>query len=104
VALFLEPGFDALLIGDAQGNQFLIAVHQMGYTAQGNTDPARHEGLMHFGHAAVFPKPPLANQSNDLQAKFAVRQGPAPFFFGTLAAMVVGAGRLDAPTRCATSG
>jgi hypothetical protein len=84
------------VIGDAQGYQFLIATHQMGYAAQGDGDPTGQQGLMHFRHTAVLAEAPLANQRNDIQAKLAMRQRPAPFFFRTLAFMGGGAVRLDA--------
>jgi len=69
-SLLLEPRFDPFLIRQAQGDQFLIAVHQMGHTAQRNADPACHQGLMHFWHTAMLPKTKLPNQGNHVQAKF----------------------------------
>ena len=87
LALLLEPRFEPFLIGDTQGHQFLIAMHQMGHAAQGDGDPTRLQGLMHFGHTAVLAKAPLANQGNDVQAKFTMRQRPAPFFFGSVGLM-----------------
>jgi hypothetical protein len=95
VALLLQQDLDPLLVGDTQGHQFLIAVHEMGHAAQGDGDPTGQQGLVHFRHTAVLAKAPLANQRNDIQAKLAMRQRPAPFFFRTLAFMVVGAVRLD---------
>jgi len=38
----------------------------------------------------MFAKAPLANQGNDVQAKFAMRQGPAPFFFWSVNLMEAG--------------
>src|SRR5436309_2767018 len=76
----LQAGLDALLIRHAQGDQFLIALHQMRHTTLGNADATGQEGLMHFGHTAVVPKAPPSYQSNHLSAKLAMGQGPAPFF------------------------
>src|SRR5712664_4576395 len=45
---------------------------------------------MHFRYTAMFAKAPLANQGNDVQAKFAMRQGPAPFFFWSVNLMEAG--------------
>jgi hypothetical protein len=73
VALLLQPGFDAFLVGDAQGDQFLIAMHQMGHAAQGDGDASCLQGLMHFRYTAMLPEAPLANQGNDVQAKLAMR-------------------------------
>ncbi len=71
-------------------------MHEMGHTAQRNVHSTREQSLMHFGHTAVVAKTPLTNQGNHIQAKFAMRQRPPPFFFGTLTLMIVGAVRLDA--------
>src|SRR6266566_7934863 len=87
VSLLLQACLDPLVIADAQSHQFLIALHQMGHTALRNADATRYQGLVHFGHTAVFAKTPLANQGNHFQAEFAMRQRPAPFFFGTVALM-----------------
>ena len=59
----------------------------MGHTALCNGDATCQEGLMHFGHTAVFPKAPPANQGNHLQAKLAMWERPAPFFLRTVALM-----------------
>ena len=80
LSLFLETGLDPLPVSDAQGHEFFIAVHQMRHTAQRDADASCHQRLMHFGHTAVLPEAPLANQGNHIQAKLTVRQGPAPFF------------------------
>src|SRR5712692_3996608 len=53
---------------------------------------------MHLGHAAVFAKTPVANQGNHLQAKFAMWQRPAPFFFGPVGDMIARTLRLDTAT------
>ncbi len=94
--MLLKQCLDPLVISDPQGHQFFIAVHQMGDTAQRNVDATGQQSLMHFGHTAMFPKTPLANQSNDIQPKLAMWQCPTAFFFGTLAAMIIGTVRLDA--------
>src|SRR5438105_888846 len=53
---------------------------------------------MHLWHAAVFAKTPVANQGNHLQAKFAMRQRPSSFFFGTVSSMIAWALRLHTAT------
>jgi len=43
---------------------------------------------MHLWDAPMLPEAPEANEGNDIQAKFAMRQGPLPFFFGMRADMI----------------
>src|SRR5258708_17864261 len=71
-----------------------MPVHQVGHTALGDADPACLQSLMHVGHTAVLTEAPLAKQGNDVQAKFTMGQRPTPFFFGTLAFVIVGTIRL----------
>src|SRR6266571_7412488 len=62
------------MIRYAQGDQFLVALHQI-------------------GHTALVAKTKLPNQGNHFQAEFAMRQRPAPFFFrpvGLVKARTVG--------------
>jgi hypothetical protein len=95
VSLLLQAGLDALLIPHAQGDQFLIAMHQMRHSALSYAHATRQERLMHFRHTAVVAKPPQPNQRNHLQAKFAVRQRPAPFLLWSIGLMEAWATRLD---------
>src|SRR5207247_3865347 len=53
---------------------------------------------MHFGHTAVVAKTPLTEQGNHLQAEFAMRQRPAPFFFRSITLMKARTVRLDTLT------
>src|SRR6266567_3370226 len=43
---------------------------------------------MHLGDAPMFPEAPRANEGNDIQAKFAMRQRPTSCFFGMRADMI----------------
>jgi len=52
LSLFLETGLDPLPVSDAQGHEFFIAVHQMGHTAQRNTDLGQ-SGWMHWRMTSV---------------------------------------------------
>ncbi len=96
--LLLQPCFDPRLVADAQSDQFLIALHQMGHTTLSNADATCQEGLMHFGYTAVFPKAPPSDQGNHLSAKLAMGQGPAPFFLRMAALMKPWTTRLDTVT------
>src|SRR4051812_20305701 len=95
VSLLPQAGLDPLVIGDAQSHQFFIALHQRGHTALCNADATRQEGLMHFGHAAVFVKAPHPDQCHHLQAKLAVRQRPASFLLWSVGLMEARTSRLD---------
>ncbi len=96
--LLLQPFLDALVIRYPQGDQFFVALHQIGDTALRDADPPCQQGPMHLRHAAVFAKAKAPNQSNHFQAKCAVRQRPSPFFFGTVSHMVAWALRLHTAT------
>src|SRR5690348_1337352 len=48
---------------------------------------------MHLWDRAMLPKTPGANERNDIQAKFAMRQRPASLLFGMIPDMVAWAGR-----------
>src|SRR6266699_6039805 len=87
VSLLLQACLDALLIRDAQGHQFFIALHQIGHTALRNTNATCLKRLMHLRHTAMFPEAPLTNQRNHLQAKFAVWQRPASFLLWSVGLM-----------------
>src|SRR5260221_433557 len=93
VTLLLQPSLDPLLIGDAQAHEFFIAVHQMGDGSFGDGEAAGLEALMHLRDGAMLHKAPSSNEGNDIQAKFAMRQRPASFFFRMIAHMILGASR-----------
>ena len=67
-------------------------MHQMGHLSFGDHQPAGLQALMHLWHTSMFSEAPGSNQSNNIQAKFAVRQRPPPFFFGTIADMILRTG------------
>src|SRR5712691_3171812 len=46
------------------------------------------QALMHLRDRAMFPEPPGADEGNDIQAKFAMGQRPASFFFGMISHMI----------------
>ncbi|GHO55752.1 hypothetical protein KSB_42270 [Ktedonobacter robiniae] len=71
--LFLQSGFDPLLIGDTQSDQFFIAMHQIGHAALSDTHSACLERLVDFRDRAMFSKAPLTDQGDDLQTKFPMR-------------------------------
>src|SRR5438874_6775164 len=87
VSLLLQACLDALLICDTQGHQFFIALHQIGHAALRNTNATCGKRLMHLRNTAMFPKAPLTNQRNHLQAKLAVWQRPAPFLLWSVGLM-----------------
>jgi len=87
--VFLEPGCDPLLVSDTHRHQFLRAVHHVRHTPFRHADPACLEGLMPVRHTAVLPKAPPTTHGNHLQATFAMRECPAPFFFGSEGVMVI---------------
>src|SRR5713226_5001882 len=93
-----QPRLDALVIRHAQRHQFFIALHQIGDTALRDAHPTHQQHAMHLRHTAVFAKAPPPNQSNHLQAKFAVWQRPASLFFGAVCYMIARALRLDTAT------
>ena len=47
---------------------------------------------MHLRDRAVLHKAPRTNERNDVQAKFAMGQCPASFFFGVIAHVILRAG------------
>jgi len=73
MTLFLQPGLDPLLIGDAQAHQFFIALHQVRHGPFGDGQTACHQALMHLWDGAMLHKAPGANEGNHIQAKFAMR-------------------------------
>jgi hypothetical protein len=95
VSLLLQSCLDTLLISNAQGNQFLIAVHQVRYTALSYADATRQEGLMHFRHTAMFAKTPLTNQGNYFQTEFAMWQRPVSFLLWSRGLVKAPTARLD---------
>src|SRR5947209_17616160 len=92
VSLLLEPCLDALLIQDAQGHQFFIALHQMRNFSLRDRQTTGKQALMHLWDTAVLCEPPEANQGNDIQAKFAMGQRPASFLFGMISHVIERAG------------
>src|SRR5438309_6430956 len=85
--LLLQSRLDSVLIRDAQGHHFFIALHQIGHTALRNTNATCLKRLMHLRNTAMFPEAPLTNQRNHLQAKLAVWQRPAPFLLWSVGLM-----------------
>ena len=53
-----------------------------------NRQTARHQALMHFRNTAMLREAPGTNEGNHIQAKLAMRQCPASFFFGMIAHMI----------------
>src|SRR6266516_1150867 len=86
------------MIGYPQGDQFFIALHQIGDTALRDAHPTSQQHAMHLRHTAVLPKAPAANQGNHLQAEFPMWQRPASLFFGTVGHMIARTLRLHTAT------
>src|SRR6266699_2984365 len=60
----------------------------MGHGAFGDHQTTGLQALMHLRDAPVFSEAPEANESHDIQAKFAMRQRPASFFLRVRAHMI----------------
>src|SRR6266699_6959883 len=92
VSLLLEPCLDALSIRDAQGHQLFIALHQMRDFSFRDRKASGKQALMHLWHTTMLREPPDANECNDIQAKFPMRQRPASFLFGMISHVIPRAG------------
>src|SRR5207244_10021515 len=98
VSWLRQACLDARLIRHTQGHQLFIALHQIGHTALRNTDATCLKRLVPLRYTAMFPEAPLTDQGNHFQAKLAMRQRPAPFFFRSIPLMKARTGRLDTLT------
>jgi hypothetical protein len=61
----------------------------MGHTAFSDLDSPSPEFLMDFGHTAMFPESQCSYQSNHIQTKFAMGQGPTPLLFWPISVMIL---------------
>src|SRR5579859_1768342 len=90
--LFLQLGFDPFRIGEKQGHQLFIAVHQMGDLSFGDHQSSGLQTLMHLGHTPMLPEAPGPDERNDIQAKLSVGEYPPSFFFRAIADMILWTG------------
>jgi hypothetical protein len=78
MTLVLQAREQMLLVGNPQGDQFLIALEQIQHRALGNRDGTPLQGLMDLWDTAMLAITQLADQRDHIEAKFPMRQGPGP--------------------------
>ena len=96
--LLLQPLLDALVIHHAQGDEFFIALHQIGHTAFRDAHPTAQQRTMHLGHATVLAKALGAHGGDDVKADLAMGQRIAALLFGTVGPTEQRAAVRPAPT------
>jgi hypothetical protein len=83
---------EAVLIGQPQGQQLFVALHEVRDRALGDIDPAGAEGLMDFGNRPMRGIAVRADPGDHVEPEFAVRERPAALFFGPIGPVIQGAG------------
>jgi len=96
VPLLREPLLQTGVIGQAQGNQFLVAGQQVSDGPRGDGDVLVLQRLMNFRDRAVLAVAQTSDVGNHVEAELAMRQGPRTLFLGTVGLMVARTGRIGA--------
>lgn len=83
---------EAALIGQPQGQQLVVALHEVRHGALGDIDPAGAERLMELRdrpmrRVALAPEP-----GNDVEAELPMRERPPPLFFRPIGPVIERAG------------
>jgi transposase len=90
-ALLVQPGAQPGLIGQAQGQQFFVAFHEVGHRALRDVQSAGAERLVQFRDGLMRGIALEAEPGDHVQAELTVREGPATFFFRPIRPMIAGA-------------
>ena len=96
LALRAEERPEPLVIGQAERDQFLIAVDEVGDSALRQGNAAGEQALVDFGHAAMLSIAQPADERDDIEAEFAMWERPGTFFLRAIGLMKAGAGGGDA--------
>ncbi len=91
-----EQGAQPLLIGQAECDQFLIALDEVGDGALGQGDATGEQVLVDFQHAAMLRITQATDQCDDIEAEFPMWERPAAFFLRAIGLMKARAGGGDA--------
>jgi hypothetical protein len=82
VTLLLETVLEATLVGEAQSEQFFVALKEVGDGALSNSDMTLLEGAMNFRDGAMLAVAQRADESDDVKAELVMRECPGAFLFG----------------------
>jgi hypothetical protein len=96
MALLLEAVLEAVLISEAQSEEFFVALQQIGDGAGSDGDVQVLECLVDLWDRAMFTVAQRANVGNHIEAEFAMGQRPGALFFGANGVMVARTGRVGA--------
>ena len=76
VTLLLETVLEATLVGEAQSEQFFVALKEVGDGALSNSNMSLLEGAMDFRDGAMLTIAQGTDESDDIKAELAVGQNP----------------------------
>src|SRR5262249_45260896 len=82
-------------IPQPQRHQLLIAVQQDRHATLRNVHATPAQDRVDLGHTALLTRPQLADEGDDVEAEFALRQRPGPRFLRDIRAMILRARRID---------
>ena len=98
LALCGEECPEPLVVGETEGDEFLVALDKVGDRAFRERNATGEQVLVDFGHTAMLGIAEFADERNDIEAEFAMREGPGTFFLGSIGLMKAGATWSNAAT------
>src|ERR1700739_2680948 len=79
-----EQPTQAGVVGQGDGQQLVVAVQEVSDGALGDVQAATAESLVDLGNAAVLAVAEVADQRDDIEAKFVLGQGVVALGFGSV--------------------
>ena len=90
-ALLGEQAAESAVVGQRDGEQFVVAVQEVGDGAFGDVQAAAAQGLVDLGDAAVFGVAEAADEGDDVEAELVLGQGVEALGFGAVGLAVAAA-------------